>query len=188
MISSRILDMLASLLAQELLEIGAVQKYVRSLQAAQATCILLVHTHHTALDALLNQKALVTQNRKNDIQFVVNDLSAVKINTVDLSILISNTLDNAIETCEKIPIPDRQIYVQVRLEDNELFFAVRNRSLPVKVVPDRMPLTTKANPSLHGYGLQNVQTILRKYHSLYAMNYTNGWFEFATDLPNPPIS
>ena len=142
----------------------------------------------STLDALLNQKALVARNRSIDVQFRVNDLSAVKIDLVDLTVIISNTLDNAIEACEKLPVQERQIYVQVVLNDNELFYAVRNRSLPIDVSSDRLPVTTKENPSFHGYGLQNVQTTLAKYHSVYAMDYADGWFEFATDLPNTLIS
>lgn len=182
------LDTLANMLAQEPLDTELLRKYVKDLRAAQTSRILLVNTHHAALDALLNQKALVAKNRKIDIQFSVNDLSAVKINIVDLTILISNTLDNAIEACEKLPVNDRQILVQVILEEDVLFYAVRNRSLPVNIQPGQLPITTKFPPSLHGYGLQNVQTTLKKYHSLYAINYVGDWFGFATDLPNTPIS
>ena len=182
------LDTLAGLLTQEPPDASAVQKYVQGLRAAQTDRILLVNTHHAALDALLNQKALVAKNRKIDIQFSVNHLSAVKINMVDLTILISNTLDNAIEACEKLPDDDRRIFVQVLLEEDVLFYAVRNRSLPVNVQPGQLPVTTKIPPSLHGYGLENVRTTLKKYSSLYAINYADGWFGFATDLPNTLIS
>ena len=182
------LDTLAGMLAQQPPDASAVQKYVQGLRAAQTDRILLVNTHHAALNALLNQKALVAKNRKIDIQFSVNDLSAVKINMVDLTILISNTLDNAIEACEKLPENDRQIFVQVLLEEDVLFYAVRNCSLPVNVQPGQLPVTTKIPPSLHGYGLENVRTTLKKYSSLYAINYADGWFGFATDLPNTLIS
>ena len=182
------LDTLSGMLAQQPPDTRALQKYVQGLRASQTDRILLVNTHHAALDALLNQKAFVAKNRKIDIQFSVNDLSAVKINMVDLTILISNTLDNAIEACEKLPEDDRQIFVQVLLEEDVLFYSVRNRSLPVNVQPGQLPVTTKIPPALHGYGLQNVQTTLRKYHSLYALNYADGWFGFATDLPNTLIS
>ena len=91
-------------------------------------------------------------------------------------------------SCEKLPEDDRQIFVQVLLEEDVLFYSVRNRSLPVNVQPGQLPVTTKIPPALHGYGLQNVQTTLRKYHSLYALNYADGWFGFATDLPNSYIS
>ena len=182
------LDTLSGMLTQQSPDTSALQKYVQDLRSSQTNRILLVNTHHAALDALLNQKALVAKNRKIDIQFSVNDLSAVKINMVDLTILISNTLDNAIEACEKLPENDRQIFVQVLLEDDVLFYSVRNRSLPVNVQPGQLPSTSKIPPSVHGYGLQNVQTTLRKYSSLYAINYADGWFGFATDLPNTLIS
>lgn len=182
------LDTLSAILEQQPFDINAIESYIHSLQAAQTNRILLVNTHHSALDALLNQKAFVARNRSIDVQFRVNDLSAVKIDLVDLTVIISNTLDNAIEACEKLPVQDRQIHVQVVLDDNELFYAVRNRSLPVDVSSDRLPVTTKENPSFHGYGLQNVQTTLTKYYSVYAMDYADGWFEFATDLPNTLIS
>lgn len=165
------LDTLAGMLTQEHLNTGALHKYIQSLRSAQTNRLLLVNTHHAALDALLNQKALVAKNRKIDIQFSVNDLSAVKINMVDLTVLISNTLDNAIEACEMLPEDDRQIFVQLLLEENVLFYAVRNRSLPVNIQPGQLPVTTKVPQSLHGYGLQNVQTTLRKYHSLYSIDY-----------------
>lgn len=182
------LDILASMLEQESPGICAARDYIRTLQVTQTKRMLLVNTRHSALDALLNQKALVARNRNIDIQFYVNDLSSVKICMVDLTILISNTLDNAIEACEKLPVEDRQIHVQLLLEDDELFFAVRNRSLPVDIVPGRLPISTKENPSLHGYGLQNVRTTIKKYNSFYAMSCVDGWFEFATDLPNTLIS
>lgn len=182
------LSMLDGMLMQQNRDINTIQTYIHSLQSKQNERILLVNTHHAALDALLNQKALVAKNRKIDIQFSVNDLSPIKIDMVDLTVVISNTLDNAIEACEKLPETDRQIYVQALLEEDELFYAVRNKSLPVNMAANQLPASTKDDPSFHGYGLQNVHTTLEKYHTLYAMDYENGWFEFATELPNTLIS
>lgn len=182
------LSTLDGMLMQQNRDINTIQTYIHSLQSKQTERILLVNTHHAAPDALLNQKALVAKNRKIDIQFSVNDLSPIKIDMVDLTVVISNTLDNAIEACEKLPETDRQIYVQALLEEDELFYAIRNKSLPVNMVANQLPASTKENPSFHGYGLQNVHTTLEKYHTLYAMDYENGWFEFATELPNTLIS
>lgn len=152
------LSTLDGMLMQQNRDINTIQTYIHSLQSKQNERILLVNTHHAALDALLNQKALVAKNRKIDIQFSVNDLSPIKIDMVDLTVVISNTLDNAIEACEKLPETDRQIYVQALLEEDELFYAVRNKSLPVNMIANQLPASTKENPSFHGYGLQNVHT------------------------------
>lgn len=182
------LDILDSMLARNNINTKATQDYIYSLKIEHTKGLLLVSTHHATLDALLNQKALVARKRKIDIQFKVNDLSATNINMVDITILISNTIDNAIEACEKLPVNDRQIYVQVLLEEDVFFYAVRNRSLPVNMESNRPPRTTKDDSFVHGFGLQNVLTTLKKYNSVYAINYSDGWFEFATDLPNTLIS
>ena len=137
------LSTLDGMLMQQNRDINTIQTYIHSLQSKQTERILLVNTHHAALDALLNQKALVAKNRKIDIQFSVNDLSPIKIDMVDLTVVISNTLDNAIEACEKLPETDRQIYVQALLEEDELFYAVRNKSLPVNMIANQLPASTK---------------------------------------------
>ena len=95
-------------------------------------------------------------------------------------------MDNAIEACQKLSPAERMIYVQAILED-EFFFSVRNRSLPTKIVNDQIA-TTKSNPSMHGYGLQNVKTILKKYNAYYSMRYENGYFSFSTEISNTLIS
>ena len=182
------LDVLSAMLEEHSRDTAPIQEYVRSLQAAQPTRLFLVNTRHASLDALLNQKAFIAKKRKIDIQFMVNDLSPVVIDMADLTTLIGNTLDNAIEASEKLQTTERQILVQLLLEDDELFFSVRNRSLPVAFIPGQLPPSTKEDPSFHGFGLENVRTILRKYKSVYALNYEDGWFNFATDLPNTLLS
>lgn len=62
-----------------------------------------------------------------------------------------------------------------------LFLSVRNSSLPV-VIRDNMIPTTKIPPDMHGYGLQNVKTILKKYDAFFTMQYTDGYFSFAAEI------
>lgn len=181
------LDLLAAFLNREDGTENA-RNYIRNLQKTTITRLLLVSTKNTSMDALLNQKALLAKKRNIDIQFMVNDLSPLKLSIVDLTVIISNIFDNAIEACEKLPEEERQIRVQVLLEEEELFFSVHNRSLPVSIQPGQLPPSTKENPTLHGYGLENVRSILKKYKAVYTMEYQEGWVYFATELPNTLLS
>lgn len=181
------LDLLAAFLNREDRTENA-RNYIRNLQKTTITRLLLVSTKNTSMDALLNQKALLAKKRNIDIQFMVNDLSPLKLSIVDLTVIISNIFDNAIEACEKLPEEERQIRVQVLLEEEELFFSVHNRSLPVSIQPGQLPPSTKENPTLHGYGLENVRSILKKYKAVYTMEYQEGWVYFATELPNTLLS
>ena len=178
------LETLDSLLENQSFQEAA--DYITRLRAEQTERILLVNTHNSAMDAILNQKALIAKKHDIDVQFAVNDLSPLLIDAVDLTVIISNLMDNAIEACEKLPIHERQIHVKALLED-AFFFSIRNRSEPVQVC-DKMGITTKPNTLLSGYGLQNVRSTLNKYDSYFGIDYQNGWFLAYAEIQNTPLS
>lgn len=176
------LDLLSSLLESN--ETSEAALYLNKIRAKQTTRIFLVNCHHTVLDALLNQKARLAQEKGISIQFKVNDLSSLTIDPTDITVILSNLLDNAIEACEKCP--DKQIEVMVLLE-NSFFFSIRNTSVPVHIVNNHIA-STKVNPALHGFGLENVKTLLKKHNGEYVMLYENGWFQFSAEIPTDTFS
>lgn len=166
---------------------GRAKEYTRELISQQNERLLAVNTHNAALDALLNQKAFVARKQGIDLRFVVSDLSGLEIRVSDLTVVISNLMDNAIEASVRLPRDQREIEVRAILEETFLF-SVRNRSLPVTIVDGTIP-STKPDPSMHGYGLANVRTILAQYSECYHdMTYKNGWFSYLVELPNLPRS
>ena len=100
----------------------------------------------------------------------MNDLSEIKASPVDLTIIIGNLLDNAIEACEKLPADHRWITVKVIRDANasptSIFLSIENSSLPVAIVNDHIA-TTKQEPELHGFGLRNVMETLHKYDAFH---------------------
>lgn len=167
-------------------KIDEAKRYTTQLKEQQTERILLVRTHNSTVDAILNQKGYVAKREKIDIRFAVNDLSEIFMDPMDLTIVMSNLLDNAIEACQKMPQEMRSIYVKVILKDT-LFLSVRNNSQPV-VIRDNMIPTTKTPSDMHGYGLQNVKTILRKYDAFFTMQYADGYFSFAAEIEKTPHS
>ena len=159
-------------------------EFVTALQAKQTTRSLLVNTHHSIVDALLNQKAYIAKDKNIQIHFEINDLSGLQLDSVDVTTILGNLLDNAMEACVLYG-EGSQIQVKVLLGDT-LFFAIRNTSKPVKIIGESIP-TTKPNPQLHGFGLENVKTLLHKYNGEYAMEYDAGWFTFTGEIENHPI-
>jgi len=164
-------------------------RYIHALQRQQTGQSLLVHTHHAAIDAVLNQKAQYAQKRKIDIQFEVNNLSALRMRDIDCTVVLANLLDNAVEACMKLEPSERWIKARVLLEDSTspdggiLSISVLNASLPVRIVDGRIA-TTKENPAGHGFGLLNVQEILAHYGAECAMQYQDGSFLFSMEWPN----
>lgn len=167
----------------------AAARYLDELQLAQTERILTVNTRHAAIDAVLNQKAQYAEKRGVDMQFEVNDLSALRIRETDCTVVLANLLDNAIEACIKLPQPKRYIEVKALLEHTEmedggtLFLSVLNTSPPVKIVNGFIE-TTKEKPELHGFGLQNIREILARYNVAPYMRYREGTFQFTFEWPN----
>ena len=166
------LEVLSTLLHQN--ETQKARDYIQKLHDEQNERLFYVNTHHASIDAILNQKTRIAQNHGIDVQFQVNDLSGLQVNPGDITVVISNLMDNAIEACDQLEIENRQIHIKAVLEA-EFFFSIRNTSLPV-TVHNNSVATTKKDTLLHGYGLQNVKTILSRYDSLFGIDYKDGWF------------
>lgn len=164
--------------------------YLEQLSQQQTERILPINTHHAAMDAVLNQKFYAARKSGIDIQFEVNDLSALKIKSIDSTVVLGNLLDNAIEACQKLPADaPRWIQASVVLtpepdgKSASLFVSVLNPSQPV-LIKDNSVATTKEDPSLHGFGLLAVQDVLKKYHAESVLSYTDGCFLFSIEWPD----
>lgn len=159
------------------------KKYLKSISEQHNERVFLVNCHNTVLDAIFNLKASEALKKNINIHFEVNNLSQLSLDPIDLTVLLSNLLDNAIEGCEKIH-SGREIQICASLERKCFRFIVRNTSLPVRITNGEI-VSTKSNSSLHGYGLINVKAILDKYNGEYTMSYKNGYFQFIFELtPN----
>lgn len=141
---------------------------------------------HKIVPPFINSQLLECyENKQLAIRNNVNThLSNLQLDSVDITTILGNLLDNAIEACV-IYGENSQIQVKVLL-GNTLFFAIRNTCKPVKIIGEYIP-TTKPNAQLHGFGLENVKTLLRKYNGEYAMEYDEGWFTFTGEIDNYPI-
>lgn len=104
-------------------------------------------------------------------------------------LVLGNLLDNAMEACG--PLPERDRWVEAKIlyhaqgDPPCLSVSVVNPSRPV-TVEDGQIATTKADPLLHGFGLQNVRDILDRYGAEYTCFYEEGRFVFSADWPDRP--
>ena len=175
------LSTLSGLLEQGNLE--EAKAFLSEMKDHQSERILLINTHNAAIDAVLNQKGYAGRKKKIDMRFRANDLSALKLPRVDVTIVLANLLDNAIEACCQMPENERWVSVQLLYGQGLLSISIINPSLPVQITGGQIA-TTKPEPLLHGYGLRNVEDILDKYHAEYTFSFKDGRFIFTVDWPD----
>ena len=155
-------------------------RYVEQLQGMQTPRVFAVNTHHPILDAVLNQKYQAAKELDVDFQFRVNDLSRLELETDALVVLFSNLLDNAVEGCARLT-EGRMIRCSVLLSDS-LYISIRNTSPTVVINGKEIP-TTKEPKHEHGFGLVSVRRILEDLGAEYTFHYSDGWFEFVSEIP-----
>ena len=161
-------------------EYETAQNYVSQLQNDRALRIFCIASNNPVVDVVLNQKYQVAQENGIKMSVKVNDLSSLSIQANDLVVLLSNLLDNAIEACKKVD-SQKEIACSILKEDS-IYVSIRNTSLPIEIHHGDIP-TTKPNSMEHGYGLQAVKYILEQLGAEYTFAYSNGWFQFVTEIP-----
>lgn len=161
-------------------EYSAAEDYLSRLQSDRSLSGFCVHSQHPVIDVILNQKYQMALENDITMQIQINDLHNVLIPVNYLTVILSNLLDNAIEACQKLP-SDKRIICTILLQQ-KLFISVRNTSVPVTIIDNKIATTKKCSLE-HGYGIPAVECVLDQLHAEYALEYKNGWFQFAAEIP-----
>lgn len=165
-------------------EIEKAQAVIAELLGGPTARIFAVRTSNPILDALLNQKYLEAKAQKVDMQLRVNNLSELPLPEDLMVTLLSNLLDNAIEGCLRTD-GYKEVLVTLVKEEDTVFLAVRNPSLPVEV-RNGLCETSKPDKANHGFGLGKISTILNRLHAFYSIRCADGYFSVAAELPLTP--
>lgn len=91
----------------------------------------------------------------------------ISISPVDLSVILGNTFDNAIEECTLLSDDCRKIIVSLIQQNNMLFYEIKNTCVEIP---------HKKSGSYHGYGLKNVKVRVQKYGGTMESGKINGYF------------
>lgn len=108
----------------------------------------------------------------------------VQIKQMDLSGLLLNLFDNAIEAitvCQKEMLENQPFILEAGAEykNHQLTIWVKNTKSPLQKIRrlDNRYVTTKKNKEAHGYGLQIIEKIAKEYGGRMQVRYASNWFE-----------
>lgn len=156
--------------------------YIAGLTGSLRLNEMCVNTNHGVVNVLLNQKYAEACDKGIAMTMAANDLSGLVISEEDLVTLLGNLLDNAIEACEKLE-RNRVIQFKMVLEEGQLVLSISNPvKEPVRIRNNRV-VTSKRDKSLHGIGLLNVDSVIRKNGGTSVLECKEGWFSFAAMIP-----
>ncbi len=169
-------------------EYEELERYLNELDTDLTTVDTVIKTGNVMIDAILNSKISLAKNRSIRVEaksIVPANLNTV-ISEVDLSLIIGNLMDNAMEACMKIEDEEQRfIRVYIDIMKSNLYVYVMNSVQGELKRAGKRYESTKSG-KYHGFGLVRMDRVVEKYKGY--LNRQNEEGVFATEILLPLAS
>ena len=166
-------------------EYDKLDTYLNDLEIDLTTVDTVIKTGNVMIDAILNSKISLAGQRKIKVDakaIVPADLNT-SVSEVDLSIVLGNLMDNAIEACQKIKDEDKRfIRVYIDILKGQLCLYVMNSSEGMLKRSGKLYRSTKTE-EYHGFGLRRTDKVVEKYGGYLNRQDEEGVFATEVMLP-----
>lgn len=150
--------------AAELLTEGkteAARTYIENVLDEQVNrTVVGIDTDNVVVDAVINHCIAVCQQEQIEMKCMIDANSWTAADT-DMSVLLSNLLDNAINGCRGVPNP----YIELVIGTKKTFTYLVVKNSIVSPVLEKNPKlrTDKEDQAMHGFGVLSIRRIAEKY-------------------------
>lgn len=127
-------------------------------------------TGNIAIDSIINYKLLNVSKPCLHIDVNANVPTEINVEIVDLSVILTNLLDNALTALDKVN-GDCRLSVKIIYRKGMLLIQISNSYLEEIQNENGELKTTKEEKKGHGRGLQNVKKTAEKYHGTLRYKY-----------------
>lgn len=134
------------------------EKYLDMLDNDLTNVETVIKTGNKMADAILNSKLSLAVQKNINVKAEAKIPVSLTVSELDLCIVISNLLDNAIDACMELPEEKRLIRIYMEMKGSYLYMSVSNAASGEKKKNFK---TSKGEG--HGIGLVRVDKIIEKY-------------------------
>ena len=157
-------------------------EYLDKLEEDLTTVDTVLKTGNIMVDAILNSKLTMIMERKIQVDATAIVPQDIAISGIDLSVLIGNILDNAMEACMQVEEEkDRFIRIYIDIVKKQLYISVTNSMEGRASKTGNLFLSSKQGN--HGFGLLRIDSIVAKYNGFINRQTENGVFATEVMLP-----
>lgn len=141
----------------------------------------IIDTGNQSLNLILSSQ--IEKINKENIEFISNSFNEeVYIDKIDFYALLGNLLDNAIENCTSQSI--KKILLDIYTEDQYLIVNIKNTTLSNPLLDNPQFHTTKTDSHNHGFGMNTIENIVKKYNGMIIYDYSCNYFIVTLKLTN----
>ncbi|MBP3507916.1 MAG: GHKL domain-containing protein [Lachnospiraceae bacterium] len=164
---------------QGLLEDGKQEKaldYISNLYGTWQKETIGLNTNHAIVNSILRQKYQYAQQTGVNMILNVGDLSELSMKDEDIVILLTNLLDNGIDTCKQLKEKPKELKICICIEQGEIRISTQNPVEEEPIMEKKRFVTSKSNKREHGIGMINIQRVVEKYQGEDFVQCKNGLF------------
>lgn len=143
---------------------------------------MIITTGNTVLDSLLNAKLMLMKEKKIEFSYKIEIPENIKVKPIDICVILGNSLDNAIEACDRIESGDKKITMVLAYKSSSLVYSLTNSTDGRLVKGKNHYLSSKKNYKEYGFGLSNITNIVDQYNGTLKIDLINNNFELSTVL------
>lgn len=158
------------------------KEYIMKIDNDLKVSMDMVDTNNAIVNAVLNAKYREAVDKGIVLILKVNDLSRIRLPDVDIVVMLSNLLNNAMEACELSE--EKVIKLKFILENGQILLSVKNSMSKSPVKRNGVFLSQKEDAKNHGMGVANIVDVVERHGGRHVIDYDDSFFSFTILLDN----
>lgn len=140
------------------------KKYIDSIQCTMDSLDFKYQTGNPVTDVILGRYVKLAEQKQIFFTSEFVFPKGLNIDAFDISILLNNALENAVEACEKIEQKKRKIEIDSYQRGNMFFLKIKN-SFDGRIKKNKSnDMESLKEEGHHGFGLKNMKSCADKYY------------------------
>ncbi len=141
----------------------------------------IVSLPYSMLRAMLNYKLSIAQERGIALRLEVGLPEGLRLNEADMTVIVGNLLDNAVEACAALEEENRYLALTLTYKPDYLIIQTENPVIPEAATGGK-GRTTKPDKENHGFGLRSIEYLVNKHSGFMRVEPEPGIFKISLAL------
>lgn len=166
-------------------------EYIEQFNQNELTKTIPVLCRNFAADSIIKHYMNLAISKNIDFETDLTIPEHIGINSLDLCVILGNSLENAVDACEKLSVTtEKHINVTSKIVGTHIVIVVINNFNGEIVTSGDIIKSSKSGPA-HGIGLSSIRQTVNKYNGNLNIKYTADTFEvtiiMSISTPTPDV-
>ena len=143
-------------------QVGQAREYVDQLGERLDNMKPVIKSGNSIVDVIMSKYSAVCKSKDIELILLVDEVPKLEISPVDISAIMDNLLDNAIEAVLRSNLEERCIEVKYFSYKGGLAIKIKNPYKGALNIQGEKLMTSKSELDTHGYGLKSIKTAIER--------------------------